>query len=171
MAEIKRISHKHDQIMNWMITNPERKLRDCAAAFGVSQAWLSTVIHSDIFQARLAERQERVFVAIASDIPEKLRALGHIAVEKLQDKLESAEDPDFVLDAFDKVMHRLGYAPKEKAEPTAVTLNQQNLYMVDPGTLALARQSLIDRSLTPALEAVYAEEGIEVGSEDAQGDA
>lgn len=147
---IDRLSHRHEMIINWLILNPDRPLSACAAHFGYTQAWLSQIIHSDIFQAKLRQRQERIFDHVAAEIPEKLNALGHAAIDKLGRVLDETADPKLVLDTFDKVLHRLGYAPKTAKSDAPVTINQQaNVYVVDPSTLALARQSIVDRSLNP----------------------
>jgi len=44
--QIKTISPKHDAIMDALIANPAQKLGTLAGIFGVSQAWLSVIIHS-----------------------------------------------------------------------------------------------------------------------------
>ncbi len=134
---IARLSHRHDQIINWLLLNPHRPLRDCAAHFNYTQAWLSSLIHSDIFQAKLKERQGEVFVAVANDIPAKLRGLADIAIEKVTRMVEESEDPDLALDVFDKTLHRLGYAPQKAAAP-AGPAPQVNVFAVSSADLAQA---------------------------------
>lgn len=141
---IQKISFSHEALINWLVENPHRQLRDCAAYFGYTQAWLSQIIHSDIFQAKLAERQNEVFALIASDIPEKLRGVTDVALEKLGRALEETEDPKFALDAADKLLHRMGYAPASARNPVGtpggITQNNtQNVFMVGAGDLAAAR--------------------------------
>jgi hypothetical protein len=111
--QLKSLSHTHDMVINWMLLNPDRSLRECADYFGYSQPWLSTLIHTDLFQARLKERQAVVFAQIAQTVPEKLTALSDIATEKLTEAITKSEDSKFILDAFDKVMHRAGCAGNE----------------------------------------------------------
>lgn len=139
MAELKDISHTHDMVMNWMLENPHRLLRDCAAYFGYTQAWLSSMIHTDAFQARLKEKQGDIFSAIASDIPSRLNGLASLAIERLEEKLEVTNDGDFILDSFDKILHRAGYAPKKEA---ASLKNETNVYVISPTALAAARASM-----------------------------
>jgi hypothetical protein len=138
MAAITRISHRHDAIIDFLLENPAAPLRLCAAHFGVTQPWLSTVIHSDLFQARYAERRETIEAQIAADIPTKLRAVADTALERLGEFLDRTEDEAFVLSAFDKVMHRLGYA---SAPPPAIAgqVGQQNVFMLDADTLQQLR--------------------------------
>lgn len=147
MAEIQRISHTHEQVMNWLILNPQRSLRECADEFGYTQAWLSTLIHSDIFQAKLRERQEEVFSRVASSIPQKLAAVTHVALEKLADKVAESEDPEFILDAADRALHRMGYAPQSARNPAGSPAsgghlpgNTTNVFMLGANDLHEARQ-------------------------------
>lgn len=134
------ISHRHEAILNWLLLNPHRSLRECADELGFTQAWLSSVIHSDIFQAKLKERQESVFLAVAQDIPRKLRGLADVAIEKVTRIIESSEDPDLVVDVFDKTLNRLGYAPQKGGGPGPTT--QVNMFAVSREDLASARAAL-----------------------------
>jgi len=165
---IKRISFTHEALVNWLVENPERSLRDCAEYFGYTQSWLSQIIHSDIFQARLGARQDAVFAQVAQDIPAKLRGITDVALEKLGRKIEEVEDADFILDATDKLLHRNGYAPNSSRNvggPNSLTVNQQvNVFAVDRNMLADAR----------ALQRTVATVGIsqiaEVGASPAHGE-
>ena len=153
--QVVSLSHTHEAVMNWMLLNPDRSLRECADHFGYTQSWLSTLIHSDIFQARLAERQEGIRVRIADSIPQKMRMAADIGVEKLATALEKSEDPDFILDATDKLLHRLGYAPSRSAgTPIAQVApgGVQNNFFVSAGDITAAHAAglaLIDQPKSP----------------------
>ena len=135
---IARMSHKHEQIVNWLLQNPEKSLRECADTFNYSQGWLSQLIHSDIFQAQLKGRQEAVFVQVAQDIPTKLKGLADIAIEKVTRIISETEEPAIVIDVFDKTLNRLGYAP-QKNSASAPAATQVNMLMVSKDALAEAR--------------------------------
>lgn len=138
-VEIKKISYTHEAMINWLISNPDRYLKDAAAYFGVTQPWLSTIINSDIFQAKLKERQDAVFASVASGIPEKLRACADIALERLAEKLTVVDDPELLLDASDKLLGRMGYSPA-KASTVINNNTQVNTYSVSSEVLAQARE-------------------------------
>lgn len=164
MAEnqIGKISYTHEAFINWLLENPERPLRDAAAYFGYTQAWLSTILHSAVFQAKLSERQDAVFASVAQDIPSKLRAAADIGLEKLTLKLENTEDGEFILDATDKLLHRMGYAPSASRNPVTpahVTNNTQiNMFQVDAAQLAEARQRITARPAAIEGEVLVTEE-------------
>lgn len=140
-AQVLSLSHTHEAVMNWMLMNPDKSLRECADNFGYTQAWLSTLIHSDIFQAQLAKRQEGIRARIADSIPQKMRMAADIGVEKLATALEQSEDPEFILDATDKLLHRLGYAPQKAPSQPALSGqgNVQNNFFISAGDLEAAR--------------------------------
>lgn len=144
MGELTRLSTTHEMLMNWLILNPEKSLRECADHFGYTQSWLSQIIHSDIFQHALKEKQNRVFLRVAESIPEKLARAADVAVEKLADHLERTEDPEFILSATDKILHRMGYAPASARNPGgnpigAPATNVQQNFFLTAGDLADAR--------------------------------
>lgn len=145
MAEIAKLSPTHEQILNWLLLNPEKSMRECADNFGYTQSWLSQLVHSSIFQAALKTRQEQVMLRVAQSIPEKLRAVTEIALDKLADKVAASEDPDFILSVADKGLHRMGFAPasaRAPAGPQGAAIVQQNIYMADASTLEQARATM-----------------------------
>jgi hypothetical protein len=156
MAEIARLSHKHEQLLNWLVLNPDRSLRECADVFGFSQSWLSQVIHSDLFQHALKEKQLAIGVRVADSIPQKLRRAADLALEKLTGKLEDTEDPEYILDATDKILHRMGYAPQSARNPAGGpglgAPAQQNNFFISSGDLQEARALMQSVSVpVPAL--------------------
>lgn len=144
---IARMTHAHDAILDWLLMNPTAPLREMAQALGYSISWLSLVINSDLFQAKYAERRGAIETQIASDIPAKMRIIAQIGLEKLADKMARSEDPDFLLETTDKVLHRLGYAPSKGPTTVTQTNVQQNVYAVDAATLAKHRERIVQQSL------------------------
>lgn len=143
MAELVKLSTTHEMLMNWLVLNPEKSLRECADHFGYTQSWVSQIIHSDIFQHALAEKQEKISMRVAESIPAKLARAADIAIEKLTEHLEKTEDPEFILSASDKILHRMGFAPQSARAPAGGTsggLNQQNNFFVQASDLSAARE-------------------------------
>ena len=158
MAEIARLNTTHEMLMNWLVLNPEKSLRECADHFGYTQSWVSQLIHSDIFQHALREKQERISIRVADSIPAKLRRAADVAVEKLTDHLEKSEDPEFILDATDKILHRMGYAPSSARNPAGspaggIPSNQQNNFFITAGDLTAARELMQIAAETAACQA------------------
>lgn len=146
MGSIASLSIRHEAIMDYLIIFPERSKKECAEYFGVSPTWLSQIIHSDAFQARLRDRQDTKFSTLVLTLKEKMEAAGHRSVEKLAEALEAAdpdiaEDRKFIASATDKVLARLGYGTSRNVQPPTAPPNMQqnNFYAVDRETLAQAR--------------------------------
>jgi len=159
-AQIQNVSHLHEALLNHLILYPNATGAELALAFQRTPAWISTIIHSQIFQAKLAERQDQIFSEAVIDVRTKLEGVAHAAVEKLGTCLQNTQDPKYVLDVADKALHRLGYAPSRSVPSGGSVVNQQvNVYgEVDAATVAHAR-SLIGKTPTPALEKMVEQEG------------
>lgn len=147
---IKDLSHTHEAMMDWMLMNPGHSLTQMSAAFGYTVPWLSRLIHSDIFQARLAERRKEVELRICDDIPAKLRGLGHLAIERMEEKLAASPDPRFIRESFDSIMHRLGYAPQARVAPQGVNL-QLNAFVVSKEELQTMQGHIVQGTSTSCL--------------------
>ena len=118
MPEIQAVSTKHEAILNYLLSNPEAKKGEVARMFGVTQSWLSVIIHSSSFQAKLKERQEEVFQdAVMLPIQDKLMGVAHIAAEKLIEKLPYEDDVKVVTDTMDKTLKNLGYGQRTVGTP------------------------------------------------------
>lgn len=138
---LQNISNTHEALITFLIANPQAKLRDVAAEFGYSQAWLSSLMRSDLFQARLRERQDEVFAGVAQEITEKLKSVADIGLEKLATQLEMSEDPRFIMESTKLALTNLGFG--SKTGPVAGTVNaqnvQQNFYVASAADLEAAR--------------------------------
>jgi hypothetical protein len=142
--------------MDWMLTNPQRPLSECAEAFNVTQPWLSTIIHSDVFRRIYDVRRDELSKAITH----KMAKVALKALEKLDDTLDSEElDPAFILDATDRLLARSGYAANNNkgAAPGTVIINNNGT--VDQALLANAREKMrvVSTVEQPSLPAPVAE--------------
>lgn len=154
--ELKNISHVHEAVLNWMIANPQRKLSDCAREFGYTQSWLSTMIHSSLFQAALKEKQDKLFSGLSSTLTEKLAAGADIGVTKLVEKLETSEDPKFIKETTTMMLEKLGFGAQTRVAGAGTVNNgpvQQNFYMATPDDLQQARGRIANGSVLPLPEA------------------
>lgn len=143
----------HEAFADYMLMNPGATLREMAEVFKYTPAWICTVINSDMFKAYFEGRRQGVEVAILQDLPSKLAAAAHLATEKLIGVLQRTEDPELIVDSFDKILHRHGYAPNAKGLPTQVTTNNtQNNFFLSPGDLADARGKLIQNHQPATVE-------------------
>ena len=139
---IQEMAPVHEAMMNWVLENPEKGLREMSAYFGYTMPWLSRVINSDIFQHALRQRQDAIFTRIADDIPTKLRGLADVAIEKLGAKLEASEDPRFIRESFDSVMEHMGIKP---GSVPAIS-QQNNVFVLPAADLQRLRSTITEQA-------------------------
>jgi hypothetical protein len=89
MPEIKRISYSHDAMVDIIIANPCISQNQIAAHFGYTPSWVSQIIASDAFQARLAERRDEIVdPTIRATVEESLKGLLVRSMAILREKLD-----------------------------------------------------------------------------------
>lgn len=112
---IQKLSHRHQGIIVWLISNPHRKLGDCANDLGYTQAWLSRIVHSDLFQAEYQELCAKMGEVAVHSTVARLGELAHMAMDRTEDILRSpGPAPQFVLGVMNSTLDKLGYLPKSK---------------------------------------------------------
>jgi len=144
--QIAKVSIRHDAILDYLLIHPAEKLGDVAKHFNVSQPWLSVIIHSDAFQAKLAEKSGECFSTTVLPLREQLMGVAQVGVEKLGEVLENASpvsDKQFIVDTTDSILKNLGYSPKSSApaQPNGGVTNN-NVFIVDKAALASAREKM-----------------------------
>lgn len=140
-VQIKRLSHRHHEILMYMVANPTAKLGDVAAEFGVTQPHLSIVIHSDIFQEELTKKLDGVWHPLKEGLNERLTGMAHLVLDKLENNLENDKfTPGQLIEMGDSVLDRLGYGTKSAAPQGG---QQTNVYIgtVPGNVLADARET------------------------------
>ncbi len=155
-AQVAKVSIKHDAILDVLVANPTLRRSEVAAMFGVTVPWLSTIIHSDVFQEKLRERQDLVFdIAVVRPIQEKLMGAANIAVERLMENLQYESDTKTLNTVLDTTLKNLGYGQKSTGAP----VNQQNnfTFNVTKEELADARKLIGRASGLSALEQTVTE--------------
>lgn len=141
--QIKKMSIKHEAILDYLIVNPQQKLGEVAAHFNVGQAWLSVIINSDAFQEKLKSRSDECFSSTIVPLREQLLGVAQVGVEKLGEAMENAStisDKQFIADTTDSILKNLGYSPKSSAPAQTGTTN--NVFIVDKDALAGAREKM-----------------------------
>ena len=133
---IQRLSATHHAIADWLIANPgKNQMERCATRFGYTRAWLSTLIHTDAFQALLRSKQEDVFHEVVIPLKEKIAGVAHAGLDRLGEHLDKADFKE-TADVTKDMLAALGYGPK--AVP-AGGVNQNNYYF-GPDALEAARE-------------------------------
>lgn len=132
---IQRVRYTHDSMIDLMLATPGISNAQLAAHFGYTQAWVSRVVNSDAFNARLAERKDEVIdPAIRLSIGEKFRAAADASLDIVLNKLHATNSAELALKVMDISVKAMGYGARN-AEQTVVN----NTFVVAlPGKAASA---------------------------------
>ena len=118
---IAKINYSHDAMINLIIADPGISQNAIAARFGYSATWVSQVMASDAFQARLAERsKELVDPQIRQSVELNFKAMVIRSQELLMEKLRAPAEmvPDqLVLRALELSSRAAGYGAREQVQP------------------------------------------------------
>lgn len=148
-TQIQEMRAPHDHVLDLLIAHPFWTLKQLGSATGYSVSWLSQMIRSDCFRAQYNARRGDIESGIMAGIGERLNALAHLAIDNMEQVLTADIDAETKIDAFDKVLHRTGYAPNTKsAVGEGATIGQQNVFVVSAGELTELRQQVL-RGSTP----------------------
>lgn len=106
-----KLKYTHDAMIDQIIANPRVKHYELADIFGYSKTWINTVMSTDGFKARLAERKrELVDPVIIATLDERLTAVAAKSLEVVMDKLSKEDVKDkFAADIFQIATRSLGY--------------------------------------------------------------
>ena len=122
---IARVKYSHDAMIDLIIANPAISQGMLAQEFGYTQAWVSRIMNSDAFQARLAIRKaDIVDPSLVLTIDEKLKALASKSLDVVLERLAVTQNPDTALKALEITSKALGYGARQQ------NLNVQQNFVV-----------------------------------------
>ncbi len=130
---IGRVKYSHDAMIDILIASPGITQNALAQHFGYTPAWVSRIVNSDAFQARLAVRKaDLVDPTLVMSIEERLKTLVSASLDKLLEKLSAGTaNIDQTLKAVEVGTKALGYG----ARPENVNVNQ-NYVVAMPAMIA-----------------------------------
>jgi hypothetical protein len=116
------LNYSHSAMIDAILANPWIHQNQLAAMFGYSASWISTIMATDAFQAKLAERKDAlVDPRLRATIEEQVKGLFGRSMEILREKLAvpAANVPDqLAIQTFSQSARALGYGarPEPKVE-------------------------------------------------------
>jgi predicted XRE-type DNA-binding protein len=112
---IVRVRYSHDAMIDEIIREPSISQNQLAEMFGYTVPWVSRVMNSEAFQARLAERKgDIVDPSLILSIDEKLRALASVSLDVVLEKVATTRNPDLALNAAKLSTTALGYGARQQ---------------------------------------------------------
>ena len=115
-GRIAKVRYSHDAMIDLIIAKPTITQQELGLAFDYTEPWISRVIGSDAFQARLAERKaELVDPAIAASIENRIQGLAVQSLDILADKLQSGKSADLALKVAEMTTKSLGFGARDRS--------------------------------------------------------
>lgn len=124
---IARVRYSHDAMIDLILQEPGISQGKLAQYFGYTEGWVSRVVGSDAFQARLAARKDEVVTpAVMASMNEKLQGLAHQSMEIIKNKLEATSSPDLAMKTLELTTKALGMGARVGQQNNI----QNNTYVV-----------------------------------------
>lgn len=117
----KKVRWNHMEIIDFMLANPDKRQREIAAHFGLSESWLSITINSNSFKAALAERKEEIVnPMLTATLEERVGAVAAKSMEIVLERLTAPVAPsdDFLTDVAKMSLEAMGFGGKGPAQGT-----------------------------------------------------
>jgi hypothetical protein len=126
-AVLKRgMNYSHDGMIDLIIANPGLSQNQIAKQMGYSASWVSTVMSSDAFQARLHERAKDIIdPTLRLTVEEHFKGMLRRSIEILNHKLSKPPDeisPQLALRTFELASRAAGYGARVE-QRQQVTIN------------------------------------------------
>jgi len=122
---IAKVRYTHDAMIDLMIAEPTVKQNTLAAIFDRSPTWISQIINSDVFRARLAERKgEIVDPVLTATIQERLAAVAGESLNRILEKLAGpvTQSDDFLVKTAKLATDAMGYGARPQGQTTNVAV-------------------------------------------------
>lgn len=108
-AGIVKVSYSHDAMIDLIIREPTVTMKELGELFGYTAGWVSRIVASDSFQARLAERKAvLVDPHVAQSLNERLSGVVIHAVDIVSEKLGAEQSASYAMDALGVASSALG---------------------------------------------------------------
>lgn len=147
MYQLQKLNHRHEEILMWLMLNPNKPQGCCALELNYTQGWVSQIVNSDMFQLRLAELRSDDFQVSVLSIREKMNAAASLGLDRMIEKLEVEPDLERIRGVTDTALKRLGYGQRTNEVPKGnVSLVQNNTFNMgeaDKKSLEQARNLLL----------------------------
>jgi hypothetical protein len=141
---IQKVKYTHDAMVDILIAEPTISQNDLADRFGYTAGWISQIIASDSFQARLAERKDEIVdPTIRATVKDNFEALVVRSQALLLEKLNrpAAQLPDqLVLRSLEVGSKALGFGARDSTVAVQVNVGDYLEQHAENLTKLLARK-------------------------------
>ena len=106
---IVKVTYTHDAMIDVILQEPTVTTKELSELFGYSPAWVSRILASDAFQARLADRKSAlVDPVIAQSVNTRMKAVVIQATDIVREKLDAEASASYAIEALGLASKALG---------------------------------------------------------------
>lgn len=114
MMQAPQTNRRLEQLLTLYVAHPRMTNEDAARLTGLSAGWISRVVRSDLFQARLRDELEKHRSATLESVRKRVVVVADKALESIEDRLDSkVYSEKFLTDATKLALDSLGFGQKE----------------------------------------------------------
>jgi len=160
---LKNLSYSHEALADAILANPLISQGDLAITFGYTEAWISTIIRSDAFQALLSERRSKLSDPLVRQALElRFQNMASRALSVLEHKLQ--KDPEEISD-------KLALRAAELGAKVSGIGESHNTIVINPNRISelAERISKLNRTNGNVIEAVEKNPSTETADANAAG--
>lgn len=104
------MTYRHSNIIDWMLQNPERPLKEAADETGFTPQYLYMIRKSDMFRAEYERRRSELEAALHVDMLDKWKQVEDELLDKMILKLKGPVTEKFIQIGLEAVNKRLAPA-------------------------------------------------------------
>lgn len=98
---VKNVSYSHEAMIELILLDPTVTHKELAEVFSLTPRWVSAVIGSDAFQARLAQKRDKLIdPLVAQSLNERVASTTIQALNVVSEKLEAEQSASYALEAL-----------------------------------------------------------------------
>jgi hypothetical protein len=116
---LKKVRYTHDAMIDQIIANPGVSEIELGELFGYSKQWVSRLMCSDAFQARLALRKEEIIdPKLTASVEERLRGVALTSLRIIQENLEANPNMGNAMKAAELTLKSSAYGARNAQQIT-----------------------------------------------------
>jgi hypothetical protein len=143
---VAKLSPWHAAIVDWEFSHPDKKMKECAKHFQVTEPWLSRLRNSDLFIAYREERRVEHNKTVSLTIVDRVETVADITLEVIAERVKE-EREDISLSLLTEIggmaLTALGFGSKAPQVPGGGSAVNVNIGIASPAALESARGLMI----------------------------
>lgn len=128
------LTYRHRGVIDWMLSNPEKPLKEAQEATGFTPQYLYTLRKSDMFRAEYERRRAEIEAALHVEMVDKWSIVEEELLDKMITKLKGPVSEKFLLDGLNAVVKR------SEGPSATVQINTNNTFLATPEQIRQARE-------------------------------